>query len=208
MKLTNQRFGYGEVPSKEFLENLYPRYKQQEIANKLGTTKTRVRKWLKYHNIDIRPRGAGNNQKYYISKEKLVKLIKEGYKNNEEIAKKLGCTSSNIHRWICKYQLNELVNEVRYGHVSKYRAYCSIVYSLTNKVYEKNKHILNPTNKTRGICGIEGNYQVDHVKPIKMCFIEGLTVEECASLNNLQFISWEQNLEKRKIDYREENNHE
>lgn len=201
MKLHDQQFGYKEIPPKNLLEEFYKQNTQQEIANKLGTTKTRVKMWLDHHNIETRPRGAGNNEKYHITKKKLYEFIKKGH-SNKSIAKILGCSSNNIHRLIHKYELQDLANKIRWAHITEYKSYCSSVYSLTNKIYNKNKNILNPLNKPRRRCGIKEGYQIDHIKPIRVCFIEGLSVEECSSFNNLQFISWEANLEKRKLDKR------
>lgn len=78
-----------------------------------------------------------------------------------------------------------------------YKRFKQQVYSLTEKTYVNNIDILNPQGLPRTLCGVEGGYQLDHKKPIKECYIEGMTVEETSSIDNLELIPWKDNLLKR-----------
>lgn len=78
----------------------------------------------------------------------------------------------------------------------KYRQYYRKVSSLTEHVYEANKHILNPQDKPRTLCGVEGGYQLDHKISVKFGFINGIPPETIARLENLQLLPWKENLQK------------
>jgi hypothetical protein len=81
-----------------------------------------------------------------------------------------------------------------------YKRYKQQVYKLTEKTYVDNIDIINPQRLPRTLCGVEGGYQLDHKKPIKECYIEGLTVEETSSIDNLDLIPWKENLSKRNFE--------
>lgn len=81
-----------------------------------------------------------------------------------------------------------------------FKIYKNKVYRLTEKTYVEYKHIINPNNYPRTLCGIEGGYQLDHIKSIKKCYNEGLTPEQASVNENLQLIPWKDNLEKRTFE--------
>ena len=198
MKLKNQKFKYGEIPSKEYLENLYPKHTQQEIADMHGTYKSRVRKWLKHHNISIKVQGGGNNHKYKYKKEELIELINSRY-TNKQLAEYFECSKSNICRVLKKLDIK------RNYSISEFQKYKNRVHRLSERIYVDNKDILNPENKPRTLCGVKGGYQLDHIKSIKECFIDNISEEDCSKLENLQFITWEENLNKRNPNLLEKN---
>jgi len=54
----------------------------------------------------------------------------------------------------------------------------------------------------RGRSGIEGAYQLDHIYPISLGFINDIPAEEIGHINNLQMIPWLENARKsNKLDY-------
>lgn len=75
-------------------------------------------------------------------------------------------------------------------------SYTKRVHALTRLAYNENKEIINPHNYPRGRAGVEGAYQVDHIKSIRQCFLEGLEPEIAASLDNLQMLPWKENRDK------------
>lgn len=70
------------------------------------------------------------------------------------------------------------------------------VRRMTDILYKKFKHIINPNNKLIGLNGVEGAHQIDHIISIKEGFIRGLPPEYIANLDNLQVIPWEENSRK------------
>ncbi|AGR47738.1 hypothetical protein PHIM7_79 [Sinorhizobium phage phiM7] len=74
--------------------------------------------------------------------------------------------------------------------------YARKVRWFSEKTYRENISIINPHGYIRGRCGVPGAWQLDHIKSVKQCFEEGLTPEQCADVENLQMLSWEENRRK------------
>lgn len=66
------------------------------------------------------------------------------------------------------------------------------VRQATQRVYNSFKDQIDPNN-LRG-----KGYHLDHKVSIKQCFIEGKSIEETAALENLEIVTEEENLKKRK----------
>lgn len=79
---------------------------------------------------------------------------------------------------------------------SEYKKYRQKVDLLTEKNYVKYKNFINPDNKPRTLCGVDGGYQLDHIYPVCGGFINNIPPEDIAKLENLRIIPWEENLEK------------
>lgn len=79
---------------------------------------------------------------------------------------------------------------------SEYKKYRQKVDLLTEKNYVKYKNFINPDNKPRTLCGVDGGYQLDHIYPVYNGFINNIPPEDIAKLENLRIIPWEENLEK------------
>jgi hypothetical protein len=75
-----------------------------------------------------------------------------------------------------------------------YKKYRNKVDKLTEKTYVKYYDLINPNGYPRTIAGVDGGYQLDHIKPIHECFKEGVDPEKAASLENLRMLPWKQNL--------------
>jgi hypothetical protein len=78
-----------------------------------------------------------------------------------------------------------------------YKKYAGRVHRLSQKIYEKNVDILNPTNEKRTRCGVQEGYQLDHILSIRYGFENNIPAEEIAKLENLQLLPWKENLLKR-----------
>jgi len=78
----------------------------------------------------------------------------------------------------------------------EFQAYAYKVRRLSEKVYEKNKHLLNPDDLPRTLCGIDEGYQLDHKMSIKKAFDLGMSEHITASINNLQLLPWVENRTK------------
>lgn len=56
---------------------------------------------------------------------------------------------------------------------------------------------LENSDKPRGLCGVEGAYQLDHIIPIQYGFDNNISPEIIGHIDNLRFIPWEENNAKR-----------
>tara|TARA_R110000868_G_scaffold85500_1_gene240506 strand:+ start:327 stop:923 length:597 start_codon:yes stop_codon:yes gene_type:complete len=77
-----------------------------------------------------------------------------------------------------------------------FQEYSRRVRWLSEKVYVNNKHLLNPDDLPRTLCGIDEGYQLDHKMSIKKAFDLGIPEHKAASINNLQLLSWTENRSK------------
>jgi hypothetical protein len=86
--------------------------------------------------------------------------------------------------------------EEHYNNVNskEYKTYARKVHRLSGKVYNEHIDIINPERHIRTLNGVDGGWQLDHIKPIKECFLSGLPAEEAASLDNLRMLPWKDNL--------------
>jgi hypothetical protein len=78
--------------------------------------------------------------------------------------------------------------------LEKFNEYKKHVRLLTERIYRKNKNIINPQNLPRG----RGKYHLDHIVSIYNGFILNKDVSEIASVENLQIILEKENLIKNK----------
>lgn len=78
----------------------------------------------------------------------------------------------------------------------EYKKYYGRVYRLSEKVYNDNIDTINPNMYTRGLCGVDGAYQLDHIVPVRFGFDHDIPPEIIADVNNLQLITWKENLLK------------
>jgi len=84
----------------------------------------------------------------------------------------------------------------RYNNVNsaEYKTYARKVHRLSGKTYTENIDKINPHRYTRTLCGVEGGWQLDHIIPIKECFLSGISPEEAAAVDNLRMLPWRENL--------------
>lgn len=59
--------------------------------------------------------------------------------------------------------------------------------------------ILENYDKLRGLCGVEGAYQLDHIIPISVGYEKGISAEVIGNIKNLQIIPWKDNLLKSNV---------
>lgn len=104
----------------------------------------------------------------------------------------LSCSSKAIDR--SYMQSDEYRCKVSKETTPAYRKYASLVHRLSKKTYEKYKHIINPNNYPRTVCGVEGGWQLDHIISIKEGYNNGLSPEKLASVDNLRMLPWKENL--------------
>ncbi len=74
------------------------------------------------------------------------------------------------------------------------KRYWSEVWRITN---QQPIEILPNSDKLRGKSGIPGAFQLDHIISISEGFENKISPDIIGSINNLQFLPWEENLKKR-----------
>lgn len=197
MKISKQIVKRGQIPSKDVLISLYENHTLQEIAEIYGTTKQRVRKWFDILEIVKRSRGGGNNRKVIddVTCEQLVSYVTSKL-SNKEISKIIGCSVSNVARLLNRYKI------YREYDTNEYQKYCKQVRLLSEKNYVAYYDEINPDKYPRTLCGVEGGYQLDHIRSVRECYDMQISAEECSSRTNLQIITWEENLQRRKFTKR------
>ena len=78
---------------------------------------------------------------------------------------------------------------------SDWEIYRNKVRKLTEK---QPLHLLENYDKPRGVAGVVGNYQLDHIISVSYGFYNNIPPEEIADISNLRFIPWRDNLKKHK----------
>lgn len=112
--------------------------------------------------------------------------------SNTKLYCSLSCSSKSIDK--SYMQSEEYRNKMSKDTTPAYKKYAGLVHRLTKKTYEKYKHIINPNDYPRTICGIDNGWQLDHIVSIKEGFEKSIPAEELASLENLRMLPWKQNL--------------
>jgi len=95
---------------------------------------------------------------------------------------------------------DEYRNKKTNPNTPAYTKYARRVRKISELNYVIYQDLINPNNYPRTLCGVEGGYQLDHIKSIKECWNEGISPEEAAKYENLRLITWQENLNRRKFD--------
>ena len=103
---------------------------------------------------------------------------------------------SNVDR--SYLQTEEYRASLRKPTTKEYRLYRNNVARLTERNYVEYIDDINPRRYPRTIAGVEGGYQLDHIKPVRECFDEGVAPEEAASVHNLRMLPWRENIARNK----------
>lgn len=148
-----------------------------------------------------RTKGGGNNRKYNIKIDELKALIENGYSNKDIMLVLRIQSISSLNAYIKKYELKRNYNK------KDFEIYSRKVRYLTELEYSKYHKEINPKSLPRTLCGVDGGYQLDHIISIRESFVKKISCEDCASKNNLQMISWKENLNKR-IFHKKDNKNE
>lgn len=161
---------------------------------KKSVSKRRSTKTLKYNNPNY-----NNSAKISATKYKASDIEKRNIRIKWQQATK--CTQlSDFHTtetWYHRSLRLELEGKiVPKSERTDWYNYKTAVRYLTEQTYVKYQHIINPHNYTRGLAGIDGVYQLDHIMSIKQCFELKVPVSQAASVNNLQMLPWIDNIKK------------
>lgn len=188
------KIGYRQYPLKIEFERLYLKqsFSQVQLAQFYGCNKKRIKAWIEFFGLQKRAKGGGNNHKF----EHITKKILEGYllenRSNNCIASLLGISNRSVTWLLSKHGLKRTFDK------TEYQRYARKVRHLSEKNYVLFVNEINPNRYPRTLCGVAGGYQLDHIVSISDCFLSGVSIEECSAKNNLQMITWQENLNKRK----------
>lgn len=121
----------------------------------------------------------------------------EGIKRFNDYSAQLS-KSKSLEGYIERY--GEILGKQKYNERYKnknskeYKTYARKVHRLSSKTYSENIDIINPNRYNRTLCGVEGGWQLDHIIPIKECYIKGMSPEEASKIENLRMLPWKENL--------------
>ena len=77
---------------------------------------------------------------------------------------------------------------------SEWHLYRKDAHNATHNTYVKYKDKINPKDLPRGLAGVDGAYQLDHIVPVRFCFDNNIPIDVCSDITNLQMCKWEDNL--------------
>ena len=149
------------------------------------------RKWSEYR----AKRSKQNSQEGFI--ERFGK--EEGYVRWKKYIKRQAYTNT-LEYYIEKYgqDLGENLFYKRYPkpeyNLKKFHDYKRAVYRQSEITYKNNIDKINPNRYPRTRMGVDGGWQLDHIKPVNNCFKEGMSIVEASDMSNLRMLPWKENL--------------
>lgn len=78
----------------------------------------------------------------------------------------------------------------------EFSKYSTKVRCITERNYKLHKEQINHHKYPRGLCGVPGAYQLDHIISTKRGFEENICPSVIGAVGNLQMLSWEDNRAK------------
>jgi hypothetical protein len=93
-------------------------------------------------------------------------------------------------------QTDEYKNKFLKKETPAYRRYRNKVSKLTEQTYNMNKEKINPEGFKRTLAGVDGGYHLDHKISCRHGFDNNITPENISSIDNLQMLSWRENITK------------
>jgi len=142
----------------------------------------RCGKTIGYHGKSEHFRRAEKNNSMCFS---CVAIVNDFQKNrvNPKKIKKMRATKAGFSSW------SEYVRKF-----PKWKRYKAEVWRLTYANLRKNPPL--PNYEKRGLCGVKGAYQIDHVTSVRLGFDKKIKPEVIAEYKNLRMLPWKDNLLK------------
>ena len=189
-----QRREFTDSELKLILDIQIPVYKLCKLLNASEPTITKARK--KFNVVTIR--GARKGILAPIRKKTIECMCQN------PLCRKEFTSIPSVPRKYCSHSCQQKTanvaakgkgsRKIRNPNTPEYKRYVRLVHGISQIVYQMNIDIINPNRHVRTLCGVDGGWQLDHIKPIKECFEKGLTPEEAASVDNLRMLPWRDNL--------------
>ncbi len=179
-------------PSKQTIEKIINTLKTKRYPNRASNT--RVGKYLPFK----RNCPNCNKEMRYASEFSINRAIKKNSVCNS--------CSSRIYKKSWTYVIKEDHVKKMAAKKAGYATYDAYLFDLDNrkKYYREVRKItrkqdisiLENYDKLRGLCGVDGAYQLDHIIPVSVGYERGLSAEKIGHISNLQIIPWKDNLLK------------
>lgn len=90
------------------------------------------------------------------------------------------------------------IEQRRKPETPEYTRYKNLVHRLSEKVYQENKHIINPNDYPRTLAGVDGGWQLDHIIEVRFGFDNDIPAEVLCEVDNLRMLPWQKNLARNK----------
>ena len=185
---------------------------REEIAEKLGYSVATITRRRKKLGISL-PKGKKPGKSTGYRKLRIEKLC-EGC-NQKMLIMQTQLDSKNYCSRSCMFKSESFKQKLRevdrsYQHnenwsswlrkddLREYKKYRGKVNRMSEKTYVEHIDIINPNRHPRTISGVDGGYQLDHIKPVRQCFEEGISIQEASSLDNLRMLPWRDNIMRNK----------
>lgn len=159
----------------------------------------------KYGNIlmvDVDRLPVNSNKEVECSCEECKTIFKRSYQmlNRAKVHLCKECSYSERVK-IINYSAISKSNSLRVGNKhprfnpnkNELKTYKARVHAITRS---QDISILENSDKPRGLCGVEGAYQLDHIISITHGFKNGISPEVIGNIKNLQFLPWKENRTK------------
>lgn len=169
----------------------------REVASQLGVSKITIDRLRNKLEIKV-PLGTRQGSIKPNARRRITRAcIGKDCNNTFEIGpshKKKYCSHS------CQIRTNPIgskgkgTRSIRNPNISEYKRYSQLVHAMSHEVYMKNIDLINPNRHPRTLCGVEGGWQLDHIRTIKECFQNNIPPEEASKLENLRMLPWKDNL--------------
>lgn len=104
----------------------------------------------------------------------------------------LSCTSCGGKRRVACAMAGYMEKYAKDYDLEQAEDYRKKVSGISDKNYRDFIHIINP----EGVVRAKFEYHLDHIKPVILCFKEGVSVEDCGAVENLQMLFYKDNLSK------------
>ena len=185
----------------------------EEIRNKQRIKMLEISKNYDFAEIDRKRKATIKRNNIKTGRPKGQGKPKNGYSKPCKMCDTLMWVTPKVQKKYCSKKCMHIDPEYRQllrdaphpGHprgknpdTPNFRYYKNLVHRLSHKVYIQNKEVINPNNYPRTLCGVEGGYQLDHIKPISECYKLGMKPEDVAMLSNLRMLPWKQNVGRNK----------
>jgi hypothetical protein len=101
---------------------------------------------------------------------------------------------SEAQKKLAEEQMQKVILESHHAYVN-YASYRIRVTSRSKRIYEKHKHLLNPSDLPIGKFG-DGVHHIDHIYPTLEGFRRNIPIEIMAGIDNLQVLPYNENIAK------------
>lgn len=179
-------------PSQETIQKIITTLKCKRYPNRASNTKTGKQLPFKRNCPSCR------KELYYASEFS----INRANKNNSVC----NSCSSVLYKKSWAYVIKEEHVKKMAAKKAGYESYDAYMVDLNNRkryyrevrklTRQQDISLLENYDKLRGLCGVSGAYQLDHIIPVSVGYEKGIPAHQIADISNLRIIPWKENLTK------------